>query len=164
MPGDAAPLARLHLDVWDDAYRGLLPDALLDARRTDAPARVGRWRERLGPDQPPTVVAETTGGVTRLLGFASAGPSRDDPAPAPRELWALYVRAAWWGAGVGHALATEVLGDADASLWVLEGNERALAFYRRQGFVPDGATKDDDVHRRERRLVRLSPGRSRTPG
>ena len=36
-------------------------------------------------------------------------------------------------------LLTEVLGDAPALLWVLHGNERAEAFYRRHGFQAFGA-------------------------
>lgn len=41
-------------------------------------------------------------------------------------------------------------------LWVLDENPRAIAFYRRNGFEPDGAEKNDrdygDI--REIRLVR----------
>jgi ribosomal protein S18 acetylase RimI-like enzyme len=47
--------------------------------------------------------------------------------------------------------------DIPVSLWVLEGNERAVRFYRRHGFVPDGATKPEvigDADVVELRLVR----------
>ena len=155
VPGDAPALTRLHLDVWDDAYRGLMPDALLDSLREDVPTRVKRWRGRLGPDQPPTLVAETTAERPGLIGFASAGPARDDLPPAALELWSLYARSAWWGTGVGQALATAVVGDADAYLWVLEGNERAASFYRRQGFAADGASRADDGYGRDLRMVRV---------
>lgn len=55
--------------------------------------------------------------------------------------------------GVGHALCEAALGSAPAYLWVLDGNERAIRFYERQGFRFDGATKPDDVGL-ERRMVR----------
>lgn len=152
-PADAEALASLHLEVWDDAYADLMPAAVLAERRADTPARMLRWRERLGDDEPPTMVAETADPAPRLLGFATAGPPRDEPPPADRELWALYVRAPWWGTRVGWRLLRSVLGDADAYLWVLEGNERATRFYRRQGFAADGAVRDAR-HGRERRLVR----------
>jgi ribosomal protein S18 acetylase RimI-like enzyme len=33
------------------------------------------------------------------------------------------------------------IGDRPAYLWVLEGNDRAVAFYRRHGFTEDGGRK-----------------------
>lgn len=35
------------------------------------------------------------------------------------------------------------IGKEAASLWVFEANERARAFYRKQGFVEDGAVVDE---------------------
>ncbi|MGW5051131.1 GNAT family N-acetyltransferase [Actinokineospora sp. NPDC004072] len=32
-----------------------------------------------------------------------------------------------------------------ATLWVLERNERAMAFYASRGFTPDGATRPDVI-------------------
>ncbi|WP_229856252.1 GNAT family N-acetyltransferase [Nocardioides flavus (ex Wang et al. 2016)] len=54
---------------------------------------------------------------------------------------------------MGFTLLTEAIGAADAYLWVLDGNERAISFYERQGFALDGATKPEDVGL-ERRMVR----------
>jgi GNAT superfamily N-acetyltransferase len=65
----------------------------------------------------------------------------------------LYVRASTYGTGVGFALLQEAIGDADAYLWVLDGNDRAIRFYERQGFRCDGTTKPEDVGL-ERRMVR----------
>ncbi len=73
-------------------------------------------------------------------------------------MWALYVRADVYGRGVGYALLNESLGSAPAYLWVLEGNERAIAFYERQGFRLDGCIKSEPVGR-EHRMVRAD-GRS----
>jgi ribosomal protein S18 acetylase RimI-like enzyme len=141
-PDDAPALGRLHIDVWEDAYTGLLDQSLLDDRRADVEGRIRRWREILTEDHR-TVLAEAAEG---LVGFAGAGPGRDhDLAPEPElELYALYVRAAWWGAGVGHALLGETIGDRAAYLWVLAGNSRALAFYERQGFRLDGTEDEHD--------------------
>lgn len=36
-----------------------------------------------------------------------------------------------------------LLGTAPAVLWVAQGNARAIAFYRRNGFAPDGTTMTD---------------------
>ena len=66
---------------------------------------------------------------------------------------ALYVRASVYGTGIGHALCAAALGSDPAYLWVLDGNERALRFYERQGFGLDGTTKPEDVGL-DRRMVR----------
>jgi len=65
------------------------------------------------------------------------------------ELYALYLHPDHWGTGLGARLHTAALrrlhehGFASAVLWVLAGNERALAFYRRAGWTEDGGTKLD---------------------
>lgn len=94
-------------------------------------------------------------GDPRGVGFAILGPERgeDDPRGEPlpgppdrdqAELYAIYVRPAWWGTGAGRALLQRALalaaedGYADISLWVLEGNARGRRFYDRAGFQPTG--------------------------
>ena len=144
---DAEPLAHLHLDVWDDAYTGLMPQGILDDRRERVAERVERWRGILEQDQPPLVAFGPEGPI----GFASAGAGRDNDVAIELELWSLYVRAGWWGRGVGHALFEEAVGDRAAYLWVLAGNDRAIHFYERHGFRLDGA---DDQHD-EGRHVRM---------
>lgn len=136
-PADAEALTGLHLDCWDDAYAGLLDPAILVARRSGVAERAERWRRVLaGPGT--TLAAEHEGG---LVGFVCPGAARDpEPGPA-EEVYALYVRARWWGTGIGHALLVAALGDRPAYLWVLEGNDRAIRFYERQGFRRDGGTR-----------------------
>ena len=140
VPDDAEALAHLHLDVWDDAYTGLMPQQILDDRRTKVDERVERWRTILEGDHA-TLVAE---GPDGLVGFVSAGPGRDNDVDTELELMALYVRAAWWGTGVGYVLFQEAVGDRAAYLWVLAGNDRAIHFYERQGFRLDGTEDEHD--------------------
>jgi GNAT superfamily N-acetyltransferase len=139
-PADAEALAHLHLDVWDDAYTGLMPQGILDDRRERVDERVERWRDIL--EQPrPVWVAEDGDG---LIGFASVGAARDNDVDDLLELWSLYVRASYWGTGVGYAMFEEVVGDRAAYLWVLASNERAIGFYERQGFRLDGTEDEHD--------------------
>ena len=134
-PADAEAGADLHRRCWREAYTGLVDDRLLTVRLNDRERWVNAWREQLvsGPQR---WLAEVAG---ELIGFAVAGASRDDEAPAAEELYAEYVRAAWHGSGVGQALLARAIGDRAASLWVLENNHRARGFYARNGFAPDGA-------------------------
>ena len=137
---DAEPLAHLHLDCWDDAYTGLVPQRILDERRDRVGDRIERWRAILDEGEP-TLLADHGG---RLVGFASAGTGRDNDVDIDLELKALYVRAAWWGTGVGYALLWESIADRAAYLWVLRGNDRAIAFYERHGFELDGTEDEQD--------------------
>lgn len=151
VPADAEALAHLHLDCWDDAYTGLMPQRFLDERRAGVAARIEKWRTILEQDHG-TLVAEDASG---LVGFVSAGPGRDNDLEGEidTELWALYVRAGHWGSGVGYALLEAAIGDRAAYLWVLAGNERAISFYERQGFRLDG-TRDEHDEGLHVRMVR----------
>jgi ribosomal protein S18 acetylase RimI-like enzyme len=71
-------------------------------------------------------------------------------------LWGLYLLGSHQGLGLGRRLLEAALGSAAASLWVAADNDRAIAFYRRFRFEPDGA---EDVipsweNLREIRMVR----------
>ena len=140
IPADAEALTHLHLDCWDDAYAGLIPQEILDERRAGLDARVERWRGIL-EEHDRTLLAVAAEG---LIGFAGAGPGRDAELDIELELYALYVRASWWGTGVGFALFEEAVGDKAAYLWVLAGNARGIRFYERQGFRLDGAEDEHD--------------------
>lgn len=65
--------------------------------------------------------------------------------PAPIELWRFYVDRPWQGRGVAQALMAAVHAEAERrggrTLWlgVWERNERAIAFYRKCGFLDVGS-------------------------
>jgi GNAT superfamily N-acetyltransferase len=143
---DAEALTDLHLDAWDEAYAGLVDDAILGERRRRRAERISTWRRIIAATTSTELVADDPAVPGRLVGFASTGPGRDDdPALPPCELMALYVRVERYDTGLGRALLTAALGDAPSYLWVLDGNERAIRFYERQGFVFDGATRADEL-------------------
>ena len=146
VPRDARAIAEVHIAAWRAAYRGLLPDAVLD--RLDVNAWAAQRRARLA--DPPTGKFVTVATIDeRIIAFCSAGPSRDGDAPQPTaEVQALYVTPAWWRRGVGTLLldrtiaAFRDLGYATATLWVLAGNDAARRFYRQAGWLPDGSVRD----------------------
>ncbi|MEV7097067.1 GNAT family N-acetyltransferase [Amycolatopsis sp. NPDC051045] len=114
---------------WRAAYAGLLPEGFL--ARLSAEERASSWEQRIAEGAGQVLVLEE-GGV--VAGFAAFGPS---------QLYALYLLPELWGLGLGRALHDRVVegmsGDS-AVLWVLAANERAKAFYLRQGWRPDGET------------------------
>lgn len=138
-PPDADAIASIHTRAWQAAFRGLVPDSLLDNLSMER--RALAWRGRLNRPDASTWVVERSGPV---LGFASAGAARDTETAATGELYALYVEPAAVGTGLGRALLERALaglradGHAATVLWVLPGNARAIAFYERAGFCRDG--------------------------
>lgn len=157
--GDAAGIASVHVCSWQAAYRGILPDELLD--ELSVSEREGSWRALLADQRRwLTLVAESEGGG--LLGFCCAAtPSRDDDAgKSTAEIGALYVDPSHWRQGAGGAMlrvAFAELGERhyrDVVLWVLHENRAALAFYERFGFeVEEGVEKREE--RSGHRVIRL---------
>lgn len=158
-PADARGIALVHVRTWQEAYRGLLPQAFLDG--LDPARREQQWRRLLAGDGLPrtrTVVAEDGSGV---VGFVNVGPSRDDDADAAAgEVTSIYVLPRAWGDGVGRILmeqAVQLLSEAaftEATLWVLEGNEQARRFYRAAGWHADGTAREERIGGAPAREVR----------
>lgn len=128
---------------WQVAYRGVVPDAILEGLSVEQ--RETAWRQLLeaGPGGF-TLVADRG---AEVVGFCSmATPSRDDDTgEATCEIGAIYVEPAVWRAGVGAALLAAALGMVrdngwrEVTLWVFAANPSARAFYESFGFKPDGA-------------------------
>jgi len=143
---DVDAVARLHVAVWQTAYRGLLPDTFLDAISVER--RAVMWCQLVERQAQPALVAEQDG---RIVGFVLGGPSRDDDIQpgVTAEIMAIYVAPDRWGAGIGAHLMQEALtvlrdqGFREATLWVLRDNVRARRFYELAGFQTDGVEKMD---------------------
>lgn len=152
-PDEAEQLADLHLRTWSETYGGIFPPS---AWGQEARAhRRAMWEAICSHPRPADrfAVAEGDGD---LIGIAGSGASLDDPSVRERQLFFVYLLATQHGSGAGQALLDAVLGDDPASLWVLEGNSRARAFYERNGFVVDGARQGTgfDTGGEEVRMVR----------
>ena len=84
-----------------------------------------------------------------MIGFAGYGVSRDEDLNGYGTVFALYVLSEYWGRGVGYALMNEAVARLDPqagiSLWVLDGNERAIRFYERYGFRFDGHQQEIEI-------------------
>jgi len=147
-------MARVNVRCWQETYRGLMSDAVLDDPGLLA-ARERFWAAALSDEryrENRAAVAERSGA---LVGIAMSGPPLDAEAVWTRQLYVLYVRAAEHGTGAGRALLEAVLDPTEsAALWVADPNPRAQAFYRKHGFVADGTSQVEDGVR-EVRMVRI---------
>lgn len=137
-------MARVIVGCWQETYRGLMADTVLDDPDFLA-SRERFWtavltEERFRANR--VAVAERDSDV---IGVAMSGPSLDTAAAWTRQLYVLYVYAAHHGSGAGSMLLDAVVDPQESvALWVANPNPRAQAFYRNHGFVPDGATQVDD--------------------
>ena len=149
-PADAAGIARVHLQAWRESYAHLLPAETLAG--LDPAEREGRWRDILAAGQT-TVWVVCDGGS--IVGWASAGAGRDDDSPRPLELEGIYVLASHYGTGAGQLLLEAAVGGNGAYLWMADDNPRALSFYRRNGFGPDGTCSTAELAGITLRIIRL---------
>ncbi|MFF0344000.1 GNAT family N-acetyltransferase [Kribbella sp. NPDC004875] len=143
---DAEAGAWCHLLCWREAYAGLVPTDLLVERTSDIERRIHRWRTNLADGRQRWIALNPDPAAPveeRVAGFIGTGPGRDEDSPVPFELEAIYTRQTFWKTGLGTRLFDVAVGKQPAFLWVFEDNERALAFYRRHGFAPDGVRKHD---------------------
>jgi len=131
-PGDAEALARVHVRAWQESYSHLLSPGFLAA--LSVPRRRQMWEQVLASEQETCSLALAGGEV---IGFCAVRSGSDGPRDL--QLWGLYLLASWHGTGVAQRLLDAVVGKRPCFLWVAEDNPRAHAFYRRNGFVPDGA-------------------------
>jgi ribosomal protein S18 acetylase RimI-like enzyme len=145
---DAFSMAVVHVRSWQVAYRGHMPDDYLDA--IDVEKRANMWRQLTQDPSKIILVAEDD--ESCMVGLSALGASRDSDAnPSTAEVSAIYVHPDKWDRGIGRGLMTASLDELrrrepfdEVTLWVLEANHRARAFYEKFGFVRDGTVKDDD--------------------
>ena len=132
---DAEGIGRMHVQSHRETYAEVLSPEFLAAM--SVVERIDRWRGLLDGGVSEHWVAVDDGDV---VGFVTSGPSRDEPPVRQLELHSLYLLASHHRSGLGSRMLDLAIGRRPASLWVVAGNDRALAFYRRHGFELDGET------------------------
>jgi ribosomal protein S18 acetylase RimI-like enzyme len=134
---DSRGIALVHVSSWQDAYRGIVPQAHLD--HLSVADREKRWVEIFDRGGSETLVADADG---RIVGFVSYGKSRRERAEGGEgEIYAIYVSSTHWSTGVGRSLWEAALarlrdlGYVRVMVWVLAANAKAIRFYERAGFT-----------------------------
>jgi diamine N-acetyltransferase len=180
-PGEAAALAALMERTFRDTYSANSTASELE-KFVAGHFGPEQQRRELADPALVTLLAEVgEPGAERPVAFAQIRPRCGRGVPAcvgalrPAELMRFYVEHAWHGRGVAAPLmaaciAAAVEAGADA-LWLMvyRINERAIAFYRRQGFAPVGTSPfrfGDEIHQdvvMARPLVGQRPGPAGVP-
>jgi GNAT superfamily N-acetyltransferase len=148
---DAAGIAAVHIQSWQAAYRGQIPDDYLDALSVSVDHRMELWTEILSASELPRLGAFVLENGEEIVGFAHISPSRDfDADPLTGEITSMYLVPRIWGCGGGRLLMDSAIshlraaGFQTATLWVLDSNARARHFYESAGWKAEGPAKTDD--------------------
>lgn len=123
---DAPAIARVTVDTWRTAYKGIMPDEHLDRLSYDE--REEFLLEFLSNTDSNTFtyVAEEESG--QVVGFASGGPERTGNSLYKSEIYALYILKDYQRKGVGRLLVQTVIkrlkqsGVHSLLIWVLKDN------------------------------------------
>ena len=145
VPEDATGIAIVRAYTWATAYRGIIPDEILQSRIDAVPSNAGRLKSLIESGNFSYAVALHNNAV---IGFVSYGKSRDGNYPADGETGALYVLKGFAGSGVGSALldcAKRELAQQGFSHMIVNcllGNP-SLEFYKRMGGIITGQKTDE---------------------
>lgn len=150
---DLPAITRVFLACWRESYRGVLPAETIAAMNEERAREL--WQRVLNSAEGELLVAE------RFVAAAvAAGPPHGAEllglsrfaitAPRVGGVYSLYVSPTAQGLGLGSRLlgaASErlaELGANEASLWVFANNAPSIAFYRKNGWLPDGGERIQD--------------------
>ena len=169
---DAQSIARIRVQGWRFAYQGLISQDYLDSLSVaEDTERMRGYLSQLPQNSLPSRSESVQGSSDyekqsfmlavrgdAVLGFCRFSAVSDKTDRAERanpggamngRLHSLYIDPDSLGQSIGHTLMNHALstfaawGCERATLWVLEGNSRAISFYERQGWRCTGDTKVD---------------------
>lgn len=129
-PADASGVARVQIETWHSAYKGIVPDAHL--AEMDVEKRAERWRDRLLGGE--TCLAAVSS-ASEIVGWATYGPEASGDRIYTGELFGLYVHPSAQRQGIGRRLTQTVArrlsldGHTALLLWTLSANVPACRFY-----------------------------------
>lgn len=156
---DAATIAALQIQVWQQAFAELLPPQVV---LTDPAAHAEVWDARLRQGGPVLLAQEGA----EPVGFAAVSADLDDAnllAPIG-EIEVLYVVPRWGRRGHGGRLlgaaAAELrrLGATSAHWWIPESDNASTAFLAGAGWSADGVRRELDTGAEPLFEVRYSGG------
>jgi len=145
---DTDAITRVHINTWRNAYRGIIPQAILDNLSSNE--RTALWDRRIR-DPDTTVLILTLN--DRVVGFTSFGLCRDNDIPqkTTAEIYTIYLEPVMWGEGYGKLLYEAAENYLRRKryhavvLWVLQGNKRGSNFHEHMGFSPTGHRKSRHI-------------------
>ena len=134
---DATGIARVHVESWRSAYRGIVPDSILEGLSYEQKER--QWQETFRGTTHQEFVYVAEDEAQQIIGFASGGPALGKIDSLYRgELFTIYILDAYQRQGLGHRFFFQVverlltLELTSMLIWVLTENP-ARRFYEALG-------------------------------
>lgn len=133
---DVPYVARFHHAAWMDAYRDLLPTE--EVEKITLRHFQNSWKQILEDDERTNLIAIEK---AMPVGYASYRPRKKE---GRWELIGIYVDPSSMNKGCGSTLFGAVVSAIKEKkatkliVWVMEKNQRAVSFYRKQGMHPSG--------------------------
>jgi GNAT superfamily N-acetyltransferase len=151
-PADAASIAAIQLAAWRLAYVNLLPAEVLRGLSTEEFAH--HWQESIAKPKDARQRVLVALERNRVRGFTTTAPSADADADPVRdaEVGEIVVAPQKRGAGHGsrllHAAVDTMRSDrfGRATMWVNAADDELRHFLQGQGWSPDGAFRELDLH------------------
>ncbi len=147
---DVNVLGYIHAESWKMAYKGIIPEHVLDNITVEKRAK--RFYNALKEGSEENIIISVEGDPA---GFLCLGHCRDEDLDKSHgEIWGIYLLSKYWNKGIGSMLFEHGInqlydrGYVKVSLWVLEENTQAREFYEKRGFTFDGTVKELDIGRK----------------
>lgn len=144
--GDAAEIARIQRETWQQAYAAWLPPVVLESATQDVAQAT--WLDAITTPPSPRYHVLVALEQQWQVGFAAFGPVLDEDSGAEvggaGQVAALLVEPRWGRRGHGSRLLAAVVdlmradGVRTATVWVPEQDAASLAFYTSAGWERDG--------------------------
>lgn len=141
---DAKILGDIHSQSWKIAYKGMVPDVILNNITSEKRQKYFEKALTEGWEEVAIILKEE-----KALGLISIGKCRDeDKNDSYGEIWGIYLLPEYWNIGIGSELISWGLNELkkrnykEVTLWVLEDNLNARKFYEIMGFEHDGTVKE----------------------
>jgi ribosomal protein S18 acetylase RimI-like enzyme len=137
-PRDIPAIAKVHVDTWQTAYKGIVASEFLASLSYQESERI--WQSDFSASPNPLSVYVAECHDRTVVGFAGAGPEREGDPTYKGEIYAIYLLQPYQRQGIGTALFTacaqelDRLGFTSFLIWVLKSNP-ASRFYEALGGI-----------------------------
>ncbi|NNN20485.1 MAG: GNAT family N-acetyltransferase [Acidimicrobiales bacterium] len=155
---DIYDIAKIHVHSFTMGYDDLVDHKLIHYYNFEN--RVHLWRKLISESSPPKTLSIKLLADQKIAGITHYGPDRVT-GNETCEITGFYLHPSFWGMGGGTLLLQGTLEIAKMAsykkvgLWVLSENERAIKFYTKNGFSPDGSKRIENIANVEIEEIRM---------
>ncbi len=144
---NAIDMGFVHSQSWQKAYRGIIPDEIVNSFTSEKRAEIFVDAISTRPEE--YYLFRVDG---HPAGIASLNKSHEENAPDYiGEIYSIYFHPDFWGTSATHKALQfcverlKSLGYTQVTIWVLKDNFRARSFYEKNDFSFDGLEQEVNI-------------------